>query len=86
MILYTYAVLFVVHQLECTTLCKLVQSIQYLATRMANGTIYKLDPQKESTEDFYEFFYVANNLHPVERDNHKKALFLTLLGQGSFRN
>ena len=73
MILYTYVVLFVVHQLECTTLCKLVQSIQYLATRMANGTIYKLDPQKESTEDF-------------EGDNHKKALFLTLLGQGSFRN
>ena len=77
----------VVHRLECATLCRLVLSIQYLATRMAHGTIREFDPQKESIEDFhvrFEFYCVANNLRPGEGDNRKKALFITLLGQGSF--
>jgi len=58
-----------------------------LAMRMAHGTIHEFDPQKESIEDFherFEFYCVANNLCPGERDNRKKALLLTLLGQGSY--
>ena len=54
---------------------------------MAHGTIREFDPQKESIEDFherFEFYYVANNLHPGEGDNRKKALFITLRRQGSF--
>ena len=56
---------------------------------MARSTslIHKFDPQKESIEDFHErfkFYCVANNLHPGEGNNRKKALFITLLGQGSF--
>jgi len=46
-----------------------------------------LTHKKESIEDFYEhfeFYCVANSLHPGEGDNHKKALFLTLLSQGSY--
>ena len=42
---------------------------------------------KEAIEDFHErfqFYCVANNLRPGEGDNRKKALFIILLGQGSF--
>jgi len=55
---------------------------------MAHQSIREFDPRKESLEDFYEhfeFYCVANNIGPgPEGDNHKKALFLTLLGQATF--
>ena len=56
---------------------------------MAHGTIREFDPQKESIEDFherFEFYCVANNVRPPGEGeaDRKKALFITLLGQGSF--
>jgi len=58
-----------------------VPSIQYLVTKMVHWMIWEFNPQKESIEDFhewFEFYCVANNLHTGEGDNHKKALFLAL--------
>ena len=56
---------------------------------MAHGTICEFDPQKESIEDFherFEFYCLANNVRAAEGEaaDRKKALFITLLGQGSF--
>jgi len=61
-------------------LCRVVPGIQYLATRMAHGTIHEFDSQKESIKDFHEhfqFYCVANNVRGAkgEADDRNKALF-----------
>ena len=59
-----------------------------LATRMAYGRLKEFDPKKESIEDFkerFEFYCLANNIKDDgDHARRKKALFITLLGQGTF--
>ena len=55
---------------------------------MAHGTLKEFDPTKESIEDFkecFEFYCLANIVKGEgEHARHKKALFITLLGQEIF--
>ena len=67
----------------------LVRPDTTLATRMAHGVLREFDPSKESIEEFcerYDFYCLVNNIHREGEAavNQKKALFLTLVGQGAF--
>ena len=54
---------------------------------MEHGTLHKFDPKKESIEYFhehFEFYCVANG---IQGDNkNKKAMFIMLLGQETFKS
>ena len=64
------------------------QYTTYLVKRMAHGSLKEFDPTKESIEDYkehYEFYCLANNVKSEGKHaQHKKTLFITLLGQETF--
>ena len=57
--------------------------------RMAHGTLWEFTANKESIEDFHQrfkFYCLSNNIKECDeaQGNHKKALFITLVGQATF--
>ena len=63
--------------------------ITFLVTRMAHGHIKEFDSTKETINDFrqhFEFYCAANNIQSENETQqaHKKALFITMLGQTTF--
>ena len=60
-----------------------------LATRIAHSHIREFDSAKETVEDFHQcfkFYCQANNINFKDEAQlaHKKALFMTMLGQTAF--
>ena len=67
----------------------MVARYNILATRIAQGHIREFDSAKETIEDFhqrFEFYCQANNIKSEDEAQlaHKKALFITMLGQTAF--